>query len=587
MPTTITKTIRASGGDYTTLSAWEAALPASLVTADEQHTAVCYNDWPSGLNDPVTISGSTTDATRYIKVTVAAGHRHDGTTGHTGFYLKGNKGSNDRYFKSSVAYTQLEWLDVEHTRNTNSAGAIESNQSYCSVKYCIGKCATTSLTAYAIAIAGTSNTESEWPVVENCLAINAQVGFRNNADAVRLRAKYYNCTAIACGTGFTGAATVPGTAINCVAHDCTTGFTTGWQAASGYNASSDTTATTIFSNSVSGIVDADFVDATGGDFHLASGSALIGGGSNLYSLFTDDIDGDIRPSSGAWDIGFDHYVAAGGPAAVLDGDALATATATGTLTTQIPLSAAAAIIATAAGALSTQIALSGVAATVSSAAGSLTASITLTGAALSQALAAAGLTTAIQLAGTAAGAAQASGELASGAAQLAGAAAVSASGIASLTTQIALSGTALAAALASGDLSATPAGLAGSATAGASATGALLTQIPLMAAAEASTTAAGGLTTSIQLAGAAASISSATGALLIESTLSGSALAQALAGGDLTTLIQLDAAAVARAAASGSLGGGSGTPATLRHLVEAFAADWTVEAAAGPWEVYA
>lgn len=312
MTTEVIKTIRASGGDYTTLSAWEAALPASLVTADEQHTAVCYNDWPSGLNDPVTISGSTTDANRYIKVSVAAGHRHDGTTGHTGFYLKGDKGINDRFFKTAAAYTRLEWLDVEHTRNSNGSGAIESNQSYCSVTNCIGKCATTSLTAYGFAVAGVSNTESEWPIVANCLSINAQVGFRNQADASRLRAKYYNCVAIGCGTGFPGAATVPGTAINCVAHDCTTGFTTGWQAASGYNASTDTTATTIFSNSVSGIVDGDFVDATGGDYHLASSSALLDVGANLYSLFTDDIDGDIRPSSGAWSIGFDHRAAAAG-----------------------------------------------------------------------------------------------------------------------------------------------------------------------------------------------------------------------------------------------------------------------------------
>ena len=313
MATEVIKTIRASGGDYTTLSAWEAALPASLVTADEQHTAVCYNDWPSGLADPVVIAGSVVDATRFIKITVAEGHRHDGTGNHTGFYLKGNKGANSGFFQNTVSYTQVEWLDVEHTRNSNYARAIYSLAPYGSAKNCIGKVQnSTNNTIECISWASNSNTESTWPLVVNCVALNGYCGFRDGNDAARLRAKYYNCTAANCNTGFPGHATIPGTAINCVAHDCTTGFTTGWQAASGYNAASDTTATTLFSNSVSGIVDADFVDATGGDFHLASGSALIGVGTNLYSLFTDDIDGDIRPSSGAWDIGFDYYVASGG-----------------------------------------------------------------------------------------------------------------------------------------------------------------------------------------------------------------------------------------------------------------------------------
>lgn len=590
MATEIVKTIRASGGDYTTLSAWEAALPASLVTVDEQHTAVCYNDWPSGLNDALQITGSATDAWRYIKITVAEGHRHNGVP-KSGFFIEGTRAVNGAMLEALPNYTVLEWLDVEHLRNSYNSHGIVVTGSYSTIRNCLAAAVYAGATNSAtdISAGSTSNTEATWTIVTNCFAYgSAYYGIVNKGDLSRQRAKYLNCTVVGGHTvGMLSHASVPGRTINCVAYGNTTDFSgTGWHASSVNNASSDSSAS-VFTGGVTGIVDADFVDATGGDYHLASGSALIGVGSNLYSRFTDDIDGDIRPSSGAWDIGFDHYVATGGPAAELDGDATATATVTGTLTTQIPLSGAAAVITTAAGALSTQIALAGAAATVSSAAGALSASITLSGAALSQALAAAGLTTAIALAGTAAGAAQADGELASGAAQLAGAASAAATGIASLTTQIALSGAALVAALASGDLSATPAGLAGSATAGASAAGALLTQIPLTAAAEASTTAAGGLTTIIQLAAAAASISSATGALLVEFTLSGAALAQALAGGDLTTLIQLDAAAVARAAAFGSLGGGSGVPAILRHLVEAASANWTVEAAPGPWEVYA
>lgn len=280
------------------------------------------------------------------------------------------------------------------------------------------------------------------------------------------------------------------------------------------------------------------------------------------------------------------YFDAGTAAAALDGAATATATASGTLTTQIPLTGAAAVIGTASGALSTAIPLSGQAAAVSLADGVLTTQITLSGAALAQALAAAGLTTGIPLAGQAAGQATATGDLSTGS-SLSGAAAAEALAQASLTTQIRLSGAALAEALAGGDLTAPGAGLSGAATAQAGASGALYTAIPLAGAAQAYSTASGGLTTIIPLAGAAASVSTATGDLTIESTLTGAALATALAGGDLTTVIRLEGAAVARAGASGSLGVALAVPAHLPHLVEAANGAWEVEAYSSTWEVAA
>ena len=69
MATTVTKTIRASGGDYTTVSAWEAgrqAANANLVTADVIEVGECYDDWETGLANTCTISGFTADSTRYL-----------------------------------------------------------------------------------------------------------------------------------------------------------------------------------------------------------------------------------------------------------------------------------------------------------------------------------------------------------------------------------------------------------------------------------------------------------------------------------------------------------------------------------------
>ena len=79
-----------------------------------------------------------------------------------------------------------------------------------------------------------------------------------------------------------------------------------------YNATDKTSAASDLSgaNNVYEIVSGDFADTSTDDFHLASGSDLIDAGTNLYTDFTTDIDGDTWPSSGAWDIGADHYVSA-------------------------------------------------------------------------------------------------------------------------------------------------------------------------------------------------------------------------------------------------------------------------------------
>jgi len=82
MPSTRTKTIRSSGGDYTTITAWEAGEQANLVTEDEIREGVCYNDWETGLDDGrLDLDGWTADSTRYPKLTVADGHWHEGVPG--------------------------------------------------------------------------------------------------------------------------------------------------------------------------------------------------------------------------------------------------------------------------------------------------------------------------------------------------------------------------------------------------------------------------------------------------------------------------------------------------------------------------
>lgn len=82
MPTTVTSVISTTGSDhstgltvYTSWQAWEDACPASLTAVDQIWRGEGYNDGEftnSGTN-AVNIDGITSDATRYLEMTAAAG----------------------------------------------------------------------------------------------------------------------------------------------------------------------------------------------------------------------------------------------------------------------------------------------------------------------------------------------------------------------------------------------------------------------------------------------------------------------------------------------------------------------------------
>lgn len=268
------------------------------------------------------------------------------------------------------------------------------------------------------------------------------------------------------------------------------------------------------------------------------------------------------------------FYSLGGAAAELAADATAAVSASGAITTGIPLAGAALLSSASTGSLSTAvqlaaqalaggqalgdlstaITLQGAVATATLASGDLSAQIRLDGAALAAAIASAGLTASILLAAAAQGGAQAAGSLSTGEG-LEGVATGAAQATGSLTTLIVLSGAAVAALLASGDLSTTPSGLVGAATAGAQASGAITTAIPLAGGAQVSVIATGDAATGVTLAGAAVAVVAATGDLVIALELSAQALASAIAGADLTTAVVMRADAVVGAQAGGTLAG--------------------------------
>lgn len=74
MPTTVDATIGTGGGyDYSSLAAWESGTQGNLVAADEiRRGVISQASYHETLSSAFSISGATTDATRYRVLTVAA-----------------------------------------------------------------------------------------------------------------------------------------------------------------------------------------------------------------------------------------------------------------------------------------------------------------------------------------------------------------------------------------------------------------------------------------------------------------------------------------------------------------------------------
>lgn len=110
-------TIKSSGGDYTTLTAWESAQLAVLLAPAE---AECYN---FDLDDTLSISGITTSASNYVRIYTPSAERHDGrsrTVSGTGFRLK-RTAAGGVTLSIAVNHSQIEGIEIEGASSTTAA----------------------------------------------------------------------------------------------------------------------------------------------------------------------------------------------------------------------------------------------------------------------------------------------------------------------------------------------------------------------------------------------------------------------------------------------------------------------------------
>lgn len=315
-----TYTIKSSGGSYTDLTNWEAGEQCDLTADGGQGCCIaeCYNDWPNGLSDHLSINGWTTDSSNYAKVYTPTTQRHSGKAksggNFTGFAVKTDVGGlYTGVLYAHESYTVLDGIIVD----ADSRGYVGGVRVYHDIGSTVSNCI----------IINVSETDFFYPgiytptagqvcnnIIHDCAGWGIDIrDYSGSTLAV------YNNTIIGgtTGIGKYSSAGSGGKVVNNICHGQSTKCFdwTNITTVPGYNASSDDTAD---NNGGSGNRESQtftFVDADNDDYHLDgddAGARGYGvGPSSDGNVPTTDIDGDSR-SGTTCDIGADEYVASGG-----------------------------------------------------------------------------------------------------------------------------------------------------------------------------------------------------------------------------------------------------------------------------------
>lgn len=317
MATTIIKSIGSGGGrDYATIAAWVAAIPANLVTADQQWIGELYNDSEFDLAGTTVTINKITDATRNIILRCAAGHSFKDHANKLTNELRYNQSNGVGIVNNGVALLsiQCDYVQVEgiQFRDTASGGARvtqgTTNAPNVVVRNCIFQTANSNT--------GTGGLSLYNGTAVNCLAVGTGGGtaFISNGGS----AKFINCLAFQFGAGsgfgFRGNYDSP-LYRNCAAFGFNTNFRSGTSASSNYNASSQ--ASPPGANSLSSLTaSSQFENVTSSaafDGRIKAGSSLISAGVREQTYTNDlDIVGSARstttPTIGPWE----HSAGGGG-----------------------------------------------------------------------------------------------------------------------------------------------------------------------------------------------------------------------------------------------------------------------------------
>lgn len=308
MPTLRTRTVKSSGGDYTSLAAWEIGEQADFVAADEIREADLY-----AMTDTtaVLIDGSTTDATRFMRIKVS--ERHAGAWDAAKYNLSV---ANSIALDIRDDYVRIEGLQVE-VNAANAANQIPCNvqsQTVTNNEIRIDSCIfrTHTNVSFSTNTLGLNSVNTHSKIWNNVFQVRSAHASNRCVQIDGVTCYFYNNTVQGNGNG-TGVRHFTSTTLmkNCTIVNHATCITvTSGTLTRTYSFSSDATmgAGTGNQNNVTE-ASMGFVDAANTDFHIGSSSLLKNAGTDLSAdanlAFSTDIDGIAR--TGTWDIGADEF----------------------------------------------------------------------------------------------------------------------------------------------------------------------------------------------------------------------------------------------------------------------------------------
>lgn len=320
MATPVTKIVdpdNGGGTDYTSWDAWEDALGGTtsgdLPTDDEIAIAQCRASSGTADTAAVSISGWTTDATRYIQVEAISGEEADADGWDAAKYRLSVANADglvigEDYVRIVDLQIETSGLNASNLEPILIQGQNASNLIYidsCRIK----GAADGTYDQGGIRVDAANAIIKIWnTIVCNFDPNTSDVGIRLNCTT----ADIYNCVVHGALYGMwrqTGTVTVKNSAVFKHTDDFVGTITVD------YCASDDNDGTNNVAESGGGAEwPDDFVDAANGDFTLKVGSGLIGNGTDNpgAGLYSDDINGDARTST--WDVGADEYIVVGGNA---------------------------------------------------------------------------------------------------------------------------------------------------------------------------------------------------------------------------------------------------------------------------------
>jgi len=295
-------TIKSSGGDYTSLAAWEAATQGDL-TGTGAAIAECYD-----VDDttPVTIVGWTTTAADYIEIKAATAARCNGSTraqtGNT-YRLSGNNASGQ--LRIAEEYVRIKGIEIKAT-GAQPALEFPSNGIAAPSDLRVDDCVLISSDVTASSSYVVLATEAGATItMRNTLVVGKRRGIdTRNSDAVTID----HCTFYGLGADLglvcDSEATVTNTAAFGYTSQC---FWTGGAAPSGsHNAGSDTSVSTDYTSSLASLVAANeftnpSLSDTDMDFSLLSGSNLRDAGTGSFATDISGASRDVSPDIGAFE----------------------------------------------------------------------------------------------------------------------------------------------------------------------------------------------------------------------------------------------------------------------------------------------